>query len=539
MVSMTGRVAAGLFLAALGTAAAQAPTGPQILTFHSSADGTEQPYSLYVPADFDGSRQYPLVVSLHSEESDHRLNLRQVLGVPSRMGEMNPNDMRYAPSRRVEFFVVCPRARGSIGYEGLAERDVYDALADVERRYPIDRDRVYLTGISMGGGGALRLALTRPDIWAAVAPLCPIAEPGFDALAGNALDLPVRIYHGEDDPIVPAAKVRALHRRLVDAGDPAEYIEYPGVRHNVWDFAYKSGAVFDWFAQQKRQRYPARVRLTTERYEYGGAYWVRIDGMTPGSAASIEVTREVGNAATVKTHGVDAFTLRPERALASVDVGGTTVRVRSGAVSLRIVDGKWRETNTAPSGEKGPGAEGPIAAAFAGRCVYVYGTRDAAAAGEAARRRAVAETAARWENGEVKADVEVTAEDIASANLILFGTAATNATIARLAPLLPLALSPGAADYGLVFVAAVEGRYVVVNSGLPWWTGAAEAVRGGDEFQPMPLRVAGTFGDFVLFRGSLEHVVAEGHFDRWWRVPKDAAVRMAASGTVTFRTNPQ
>ena len=54
-----------------------------------------------------------------------------------------------------------------MGYQGIAEKDVYDVLADVKARFSVDEDRVYLTGLDMGGGGALWLGLTRPDIWAA------------------------------------------------------------------------------------------------------------------------------------------------------------------------------------------------------------------------------------------------------------------------------------------------------------------------------------------------------------------------------------
>jgi len=75
------------------------------------------------------------------------------------------------------YIVACPLARGTMGYQGIAETDVYDVLADVLRRYPIDRNRIYLTGISMGATGALRFALTRPAEWAAVALVCPGADP--------------------------------------------------------------------------------------------------------------------------------------------------------------------------------------------------------------------------------------------------------------------------------------------------------------------------------------------------------------------------
>jgi hypothetical protein len=76
-----------------------------------------------------------------------------------------------------------------------------------------------------------------------------------------------------------------------------------------------------------------------------------------------------------------------------------------------------------------------------------------------------------------------------------------------------------------------------VNSGLPWWTGADEAGRGGDPMTPEPYRLLTTFGDYMLFKGSLANVVAEGRFDRNWKLPPEAAAKMNAIGTVTIR-NP-
>jgi len=211
-----------------------AQTGAQVVTFRSSVDNSEQPYALYVPRRFDGAKQYPLVISLHSEDTNHRINLRQVFGLSIRSGETNPEDLRMFPVVLDPGFIVAsPLARGIMDYQGIAEHDVYDVLADVERHFPVDPDRVYLTGISMGGAGALRLALTRPDIWAGVAAVCPAPLTELDDLAPNLVNVPVRLFHGEQDPIVPVATSRLWQRRLVDAGVNAEYIEYPGLRHNA------------------------------------------------------------------------------------------------------------------------------------------------------------------------------------------------------------------------------------------------------------------------------------------------------------------
>ena len=73
-----------------------------------------------------------------------------------------------------------------------------------------------------------------------------------------------------------------------------------------------------------------------------------------------------------------------------------------------------------------------------------------------------------------------------------------------------------------------------MSSGLPWWTGADDAHRGGDPFAPAQYRLLATFGDYILFKGSLAHVVAEGRFDRNWKLPADAAAKMSGTGTVTI-----
>src|SRR6266478_3259759 len=146
----------------------QTTPGPRTLTFHSTVDDSEQPYALYLPKSLRPDAKYPLVISLHSELSNHRLNLRQVFGLPGRVGDRDADEVRLFSAVDAGNIVACPLARGTMGYQGIAETDVYEVLADVERRFPIDHDRIYLTGISMGGSGALRFALTRPGIWAAV-----------------------------------------------------------------------------------------------------------------------------------------------------------------------------------------------------------------------------------------------------------------------------------------------------------------------------------------------------------------------------------
>ncbi len=518
-------------------------TGPQLATFHSDVDGSNQPYALYIPKSFDSGRKYPLVISLHAEESNHRINLRRVLGVSSRMGEPDTEDMRYFPPvADIDFIVASPFARGSMGYRGVAEKDVYDLLADVERRYPIDTDRVYLTGISMGGAGALWLALTRPDVWAAVASLCPPSLPAAEPFAPNALNLPLRLFHGEQDLLIPVESSRNWQRLLLNAGVAADYVEYPNVRHEVWDVAYRNGATFQWFAKFRRNPSPDRIRLVADSYRYASSYWVRIDGLTPGTPASVDARRTGRTAVHLETQNLDGVSLLGLSAgpPVTVTIDGAVLRVKPAAtVSFKRAAGQWRP-GLVPPAPKRPGAEGPIAEAVASRQVYIYGTLGASSE-EREARRSIAQTAADWSTQRtrlslafpVKADSAVTDADIDSSNLILFGNADTNSLIRRFAAHLPLSLNPGAADYGLLFIAPLGKHYVLVSSGLPWWTGADEARRGGDPLLPPRYRLLSTFGDYLLFKGSLANVVAEGRFDRNWKVPPDASAKLLAPGTVT------
>jgi predicted esterase len=534
---MLERLTCSALLAFMGL---QAQTGPRILAVTSTVDGSQQPYALYLPRSFDSPKEYGLLISLHSEDSNHRLNLTQVLGIVGR-GSMAPEGTGFPTLRDQDLIVATPLARGTMGYQGIAEQDVYDVLADVERRYPVDPDRVYLTGISMGGGGALWLAETHPDIWAGVAAMCPDTMPGSEEMAANLLDIPLRLYHGDQDTIVSVSSSRAWHRRLLDAGVPAAYTEYPATRHNVWDTAYSKAGVLEWLAGLRRNRWPDRVRFVSPTYKYNSAYWVRIDGLTPGTAAQIDARRALNGDLQVITKNLDGFTLTShgsDPALVTID--GTVVRLRRGApLSFNKAPTGWRQGLVATAG-KHLGAEGPIVRALSGRQIYVYGTLGAETDEELAERRKVAEAAANWSTVRshllltlpVKADREVTAADIDSSDLLLFGTANSNTLVARFASRLPIELCPDAADYGLLFIAPIGKHYVLVNSGLPWWTGADEAAVSGYPWMPAKYRELISFGDYVLFRGNATQVVAQGRFDANWKVPPSAAASLTAAGTL-------
>ncbi len=538
----------GLFLLAMAEAFAQ----PQVLTFFSSVDDSDQPYALYLPRNFVRTHKYPLVISLHGAGSNHRLNLRRVFGRGNRPGESDAEAIRYFPAfRDVDFIVASPMARGTMGFQGVPEKDVYDVLADVEKRFPVDEDRVYLTGLSMGGGGSLWLGLTRPDVWAAIAPVCPAPPAAAAELAPNALNLPLQFFQGALDPLVNPQIARGWFARLKALDSPVEYTEYPGVRHNSWDNAYKDGAIFDWFAQFRRNRFPDRVRFVSSRYEYRAAYWVQLDELTPGVQASMDARFIGPNRLEITTRELAAFTLTPAghpkytagRPL-SVTVDGRVVRMAGKSLSFSMRSGVWTNAKaTAVARSKRSGIEGPIGAAFSDHHLYVYGTADYPSQEELNARREIAQRSAEWSTSRnhlqlsfrVVADHDVKPSDLERGNLILFGTRETNSQIDRIAAGLPFELNAGAADYGLFYIFPNGSHYVVINSGLPWWTGAEHLPKAPFAYLPLQVNVAAGLGDFVLFRGSVETPVVEGRFDHQWHLPADAAARMRATGAIKVR----
>jgi poly(3-hydroxybutyrate) depolymerase len=542
-------------------------SGPQALSFHSTVDDTDQPYALYLPPRFDPKKRYPLVVSLHGAGSNHRLNLRRVFGKSNSPGENDVEASRYFPKwADVDYIVASPYCRGTMGYQGIAERDVYDVLADVRQRFPIDENRIYLTGLSMGGGGTLWLALTRPDTWAAIAPVCPAPPEGADILAPNALHIPVRLSQGGADPVVRPEGVRDWVKKLEAAGTKVEYLEYPGVGHNSWENAYQDGKVFEWFSQFKRNPHPDRVHFVSSRFKYDKAYWVQFDALVPGTPAAIDARFAADNRLEVTTSELQGFTLRlaghPRFARnkpLQVVIDGEVVQAPAGdVVSFNREGGRWQPgQRQLPPDTKRRGAEGPMSEVTASRHIYVYGTADNPPNSELQSRLRQASKAAEWsvDRGpfwgrvmvfpRVVADRDVRPSDLQSSNVVLFGTRETNRLIQQFGDRLPIHLNKDAQDHGLLYVFPIGEHYVLISSGLPWWQTPEAGGAGRPAAAPgrrpsifalqVPALALGALEDYLLFKGAADNPVAAGRFDANWRLPAADAEKMRASGVVTVK----
>jgi hypothetical protein len=555
-----------LGITTLNVSAQRLKAGPQDLSFFSSADDTDQPYAVYIPKNFDENRKYPLVIFLHGAMSNHRLGLRRAFGVGNIQGTdfIKPGNIpvetdlevtRYWPVfKDVDYIVAAPFARGTAGYQGIPEQDVFDMLADLKSRFSIDENRIYLTGLSMGGGGTMWISLTHPDIFAAIAPCCPAPPDGTLDLAGNASNLPVHLFIGDKDFLYKTAQ--DWKDKFETGARKFDYVEYPGIGHNSWEYAYKDGFIFEWFAQFTRDQYPAEVKFTTKWFKYDRAYWVKFDNLTPGTLATIDAKFTAPNKIEITSANLEAFTLslngHPQFNAAqkvTVIVDGKSFTTKTAdVVSFSKTNGAWANTRFTPGlTSKQKGAEGPLNEVVSSNHIYVYGTGGSPSKDELAARRAQAASAADWaaDRGmlgrvmilpRVLSDKELRQSDYDKSNLVLFGTRETNAIIEKFADRLPVNLQADAKDYGLVYVFPLNSHYVLVNSGLPWWTPPKKAPdQGGFAFMGAKSDALKNLKDFILFKENSDNIITQGNFDNNWKLPSEAAEAMKATGVITLK----
>jgi predicted peptidase len=205
-------------------------------------DGVLTTYRVYEPGTTTVSR--PVILFLHGAGESGADGLAQTT-----VG-LGPAIVR--EPERFPALVVFPQASRGYGWSGFNLAAAVAALDAVEAEYETDRERVYVTGISMGGYGAWTAALQAPDRFAAIVPVCGGLDvrnagvAGVDAAAQRLAGIPQWVFHGEADDIIPVAESRAMVRALRAAGAEVLYTEYAGVRHNSWDRAYAEPELLPW-----------------------------------------------------------------------------------------------------------------------------------------------------------------------------------------------------------------------------------------------------------------------------------------------------
>ncbi len=192
-------------------------------------------YLLYLPPDYEDQPQWPLILFLHGAgERGDDLPLVATHGPP-----------KVAASRKLPFVIVAPQCKAGLGWDA---RELAALLDDVESRYRIDKDRIYVTGLSMGGFGTWSLGFLIPDRLAALAPVCGGAEPLF---APQVKDVPIWAFHGAVDPVVPLARSEQMLQAVQAVGGNIRLTVYPEVGHDSWNQTYSNPDFYDWLLAQR------------------------------------------------------------------------------------------------------------------------------------------------------------------------------------------------------------------------------------------------------------------------------------------------
>lgn len=207
-------------------------------------------YLLYLPGEYgkEPGKKWPLILFLHGAgERGSDVDKVRVHGPPK---------LAYA-GKDLPFVIVSPQCPANAWWKA---HELIALLDDVQAKYAVDADRVYLTGLSMGGYGTWELASQAPQRFAAIAPICGAGNP---VMARRMRNLPTWVFHGDADTAVPVERGDEMVEAMKKAGAPElKYTRYAGVGHDSWTKSYDNPELFEWFLAHKRtdrpQTRPAR-----------------------------------------------------------------------------------------------------------------------------------------------------------------------------------------------------------------------------------------------------------------------------------------
>jgi predicted peptidase len=245
------------FIRAADASAKSAADQPEARVFTDSA-GAKMPYLLLKPKGFELNKAYPLVLFYHGageRGDDNHSQWRNGVEVFQR------------PENREKFpcFVVapqCPVKKQWVNVPWGADSEVQPAepsaeltlslqiLRSVEQEFNIDRNRLYVAGISMGGYATWDVITRYPDLFAAAVPVC---GGGDEKQAAKIKDLPIWAFHGGEDKTVKTIRTQNMIAAIKAAGGNPRYTQYPGVGHGSWGPAFKEPQLLAWMFEQKRK----------------------------------------------------------------------------------------------------------------------------------------------------------------------------------------------------------------------------------------------------------------------------------------------
>lgn len=222
-------------------------------------------YRLLRPKDYDESKVYPLVLFLHGAGERGDDNKKQL--VHGMRDFASDEVMQKHPA--IVIAPQCPNDKRWVEVDWASDSHqmpdqpseplklALDLIDSLQAEFPIDVDRIYLTGLSMGGYGVWDALQRRPITFAAAIPICGGGDPSLSASINH---VPIWCFHGAADNVVKPARSRQMIDALKASDGKPKYTEYDGVGHNSWAQTYANREVIDWlFAQKRGAEQPAEA----------------------------------------------------------------------------------------------------------------------------------------------------------------------------------------------------------------------------------------------------------------------------------------
>ena len=219
-------------------------------------EGRTYRYQVYVPRDYTPDEAWPVILFLHGAGERGSDGL-----IPTEVGLGTAIRRNLSRWPAIVVFPQVPLSRSWGDEPAAAAMEALEATID---EYSVDESRQYLTGLSMGGFGTWYLGFHHPTRWAAMVAICSFvrgpanypnylpAENPVKTLARKIDHIPIWIFHGDADRVVPVESARMLNAALQEESAEVYYTEYPGVGHNSWDAAYDTADMIEWLFSKTR-----------------------------------------------------------------------------------------------------------------------------------------------------------------------------------------------------------------------------------------------------------------------------------------------
>lgn len=203
---------------------------------------SDRKYALFVPRNIPKGTKLPMIVFLHGiGESGSDLSKPLSVGMAPFVADQ---------AHSFDFFVLFPQSRGGWDEDSQDAVDVINAINDVKAAYPVDPDRISLTGLSTGGYGTFAIGAKYKDVWAALVPMCP---SGGAAKHGQTLaTMTIWAIENSADPFVAPGSMASTLGAIKKHGGNPRHTVYPAFGHNCWETAYGEGELFAWLRGQRR-----------------------------------------------------------------------------------------------------------------------------------------------------------------------------------------------------------------------------------------------------------------------------------------------